>query len=634
MAITYGFYNSLNGDRKYDAEDVSQIFNGVITDGVFSTIGGAMMTVAGTGMQVVVKAGKCWFNGTWTINDAQLPLDIEAADVSLTRIDAVVVEIDKSTSTRANTIKVLKGSPSANPEKPNLTKSELVNQYALAYVTIPGGMTSISASNIDIVVGKTETPFVTAVLQQADITDLFNGWTDEFETWFENIKSQLAGDIATNLQKQIDERVKIADKASNDDVLAGTNDTKWVTPAKLKKLRDDIQLIGDVKFTIRDSLDANWRKADGSMIDLSQYPDYADLITATATPSSGWAKTTTFNSVNPSNTCAHGYYVVQWTVGISETNEDYYALTLSIYDIRTDTTTTKVVEHLMGNGNGSMSNFISVMLTYQNGYWIFVAYDLGGTYTITSNDDLETFSMQVSSVIGPSSDRFRASDANQTYIVFGGWWIDSSDHYRSWYMYANISNPASTITWNIKTTNHGSKYAYPFRGVKLYGNMMEVLCNYTGSTTYIDYEKMYVGASFSHSASGSRYDANVSVKDLFATKTRLYEYLSTGLFSNGTQISLPSGFQYVVGGTSVNDRCKETKDYIYLIGTIDADTVILKIQDATATEHLRVASSIVPRNAFNEINSDTFFMIGNVTNYGAYLPNISIDGCNAFVKVK
>lgn len=204
MAVTYGFYNSLNGDRKYNAEDVSHIFNGIITDGVFSTIGDALMTVAGTGMQVVVKTGKCWFNGTWTMNDSLLPLDIEAADVSLTRIDAVVVEVDTSVATRANNIKIVKGTASANPAKPSMKSEEFVHQYPIAYVTISAGATSITADKISINVGKDKCPFITSVLQQANITDIFNGWEAEFETWFENVKNQLSGDVAANLQRQID----------------------------------------------------------------------------------------------------------------------------------------------------------------------------------------------------------------------------------------------------------------------------------------------------------------------------------------------------------------------------------------------------------------------------------------------
>lgn len=205
MAVTYGFYNSLNKDRVYNAEQMSSIFNGIITDGVFASIGGSLMPIAGTGMQVVVKTGKCWFNSTWTMNDALLPLDVPTADVSLTRIDAVVVEINSAVSTRANTIKVLKGTPSANPAKPALTNTETLHQYALGYITVGAGVTNITADKIEVNVGKTTCPFITSILQQTDITALFNQWDAEFSAWFANVQSQLSGDIAANLQRQIDE---------------------------------------------------------------------------------------------------------------------------------------------------------------------------------------------------------------------------------------------------------------------------------------------------------------------------------------------------------------------------------------------------------------------------------------------
>lgn len=220
MAVTYGFYNSLNKDRMYNAEQMSSIFNGIITDGVFSTIGDALMTVAGTGMQVIVKPGRAWFNSTWTLNDAQLPLDVPAADVSLARIDAVILEVNSAVATRANSIKVLKGTPSANPTKPTLSATETLHQYALAYITVGAGITSITAANIEINVGKTSCPFITSVLQQTDITDLFNQWNAEFTTWFENVQAQLSGDVAANLQRQID-ALKNADNILITDTSAG-----------------------------------------------------------------------------------------------------------------------------------------------------------------------------------------------------------------------------------------------------------------------------------------------------------------------------------------------------------------------------------------------------------------------------
>lgn len=203
MAVTYGFYDSLNHDRLYNAQQMSAIFDGIINDGVFMSVGYQFHTVAGTGMQVIVKSGRAWFDSTWTLNDAEYPLSIDAADVLLTRIDAVVLEVNSEVATRANAIKVVKGTPASTPAKPTLTNTSTIHQHALAYVTVAKNTTAITNSMIEIVVGKTETPYVTAILQTTDITDLYNQWEDYFQTWFDNVRSTLDGDVALNLQNQI-----------------------------------------------------------------------------------------------------------------------------------------------------------------------------------------------------------------------------------------------------------------------------------------------------------------------------------------------------------------------------------------------------------------------------------------------
>ena len=40
MAFTYGFYNALDHDRKYNAEQISRIFDTLLNDGVFSNVEG------------------------------------------------------------------------------------------------------------------------------------------------------------------------------------------------------------------------------------------------------------------------------------------------------------------------------------------------------------------------------------------------------------------------------------------------------------------------------------------------------------------------------------------------------------------------------------------------------------------
>lgn len=215
MSVTFGFYNSLNGDRKYFTREISRLFNALIKDGIFMHIGTHFEVTEGEGMSVNVGIGLAWFNSTWTLNDAPLPISPEESDLLLTRIDALVLEVDESVGSRTNAIKFIKGTPSAQPKKPELTNTADVHQYALAYITIKAGVTSITQSDIENNIGMEDCPFVTGILETIDISSLisqwesqFNDWMNgnetEFDEWFEHIKGQLGTDAAGNLQNQVD----------------------------------------------------------------------------------------------------------------------------------------------------------------------------------------------------------------------------------------------------------------------------------------------------------------------------------------------------------------------------------------------------------------------------------------------
>ena len=53
MSVSSGFFNSLNGDRKYNAAQMSAIFDGLIIDGVFASIGTAFAVKAAGGLTAV-----------------------------------------------------------------------------------------------------------------------------------------------------------------------------------------------------------------------------------------------------------------------------------------------------------------------------------------------------------------------------------------------------------------------------------------------------------------------------------------------------------------------------------------------------------------------------------------------------
>lgn len=227
MSLTCGFYNSIKGDRKYNAIQHSSIFDGIILDGIFMTVGDAMKVTASNpaSMTLLIGEGRAWFNHTWSLNDAPYLITIDAAEAILDRIDAVVLEINANTSARTNTFKIIKGTPASSPSKPTLAKGELLNQYPLAYIRVPKGATSISQSNITNAVGTSECPFVTGPLEGMDIDALIAQWEsqftewskaseEEFNAWFERMKDQLSTDAAGKLQTQIDQKAPISHASS------------------------------------------------------------------------------------------------------------------------------------------------------------------------------------------------------------------------------------------------------------------------------------------------------------------------------------------------------------------------------------------------------------------------------------
>lgn len=220
MSVTCGFFNAVNHDRRYDAKQMSALFDGIINDGVFMNIGDALAVKANPGdeelhnMNVYVKTGRCWFNSTWTHNDAILPITIEDAELVLDRVDTIVLEVNTDDSVRACQFKVIKGTPATAPIAATLENSEYVHQYAFAKVRVNSGATEILQENITNCIGTDACPYITGILETISAEDLLDQWENEFSNWmtnnrsgftnwFNDLKVVLDGDIASHLQNEI-----------------------------------------------------------------------------------------------------------------------------------------------------------------------------------------------------------------------------------------------------------------------------------------------------------------------------------------------------------------------------------------------------------------------------------------------
>lgn len=209
MSVTSGFFNSVNHDRLYDAEQISSMFDGIIYDGIYSGIGDAFIVKPYSDLNstITVGTGRAWFDHTWTKNDTELAITLDDPNVLYDRIDCVVIDVDRRQDVRKNSIKVVKGEVSeSGAVKPTLINEELHKQYPLSYITVKAGSPApISASNMENVIGQSATPLVQAVLDHMDITMFVQQMESEFDEWFEGLKDVVSGDSITNLQQQINE---------------------------------------------------------------------------------------------------------------------------------------------------------------------------------------------------------------------------------------------------------------------------------------------------------------------------------------------------------------------------------------------------------------------------------------------
>lgn len=300
MAITSGFFNSLNGDRKYDATQFSALFNNLITDGVFMNVGSTFEVKASGAAAVTVGVGRAWFNGIWVYNDALYPMAVREAEVVLDRIDAIVIEIDHNEAVRTGTIRWVYGTPSSKPSKPALTTLENVYQYPIAYVYRHAGSTSISQSDIENAVGTSQCPYVTGILKVNSIDNIVAQWESEFSIWFDSLDATLAGDVAANLANQTYDLYKkfnelaqyrsvytdLTDSSgdaildSNGGTIEGSTrfDTQEAGNTIIINNETSIEeshKVGDILTTIRPDLDSKWIKCDGALIPTTY--EYAEL---------------------------------------------------------------------------------------------------------------------------------------------------------------------------------------------------------------------------------------------------------------------------------------------------------------------------------------------------------------------
>jgi len=223
MAIRSFPFNSINGDRKYNATHWAEYFASFIGNGVFPNPSDNLQIVANNDMTVTVKAGIAWIDGYIMINDSDYILNIDPADGILDRKDRVVARWDALD--REIRVEVKKGELSSSPTAPSLQRDADAHELGLADISIAKGSIEIRQANIvDLRLNKNYCGIVHGLIEQVDTTTLFN----QYQSWIEQKKAEFDNDLInyTNA-KQTEFEDWVGDKESDYNTYVSNKQNQW-----------------------------------------------------------------------------------------------------------------------------------------------------------------------------------------------------------------------------------------------------------------------------------------------------------------------------------------------------------------------------------------------------------------------
>lgn len=138
------FFNSVNGDRKYLAEDFAAYFETFLSDGLFLHNADALKVSPYSGRTIRISSGKGYIKGYAYINTSNLDKTLDTAVAN--RIDRIVLRLDM-TNRQAN-IAIKKGTAATTPVAPELIRTADIWELGLADIYLASGTTTITAAMI------------------------------------------------------------------------------------------------------------------------------------------------------------------------------------------------------------------------------------------------------------------------------------------------------------------------------------------------------------------------------------------------------------------------------------------------------------------------------------------------------
>ena len=177
--VKSGFYDAINNDRTYNAEDMNKPYSRLVSDGVFANPTGTpsndFLVEPNSGMSIKVGIGQGIIAHKWFQNDTPIVITVPTNTGLTTRIDSVILQVDNREAARAGSV-VYRVGTSTPPALDSAT-----TEYRLANITIAAGTSTITAAMITDLRGSSECPWVAALIEQPDLSGMWQNFYAAYE---------------------------------------------------------------------------------------------------------------------------------------------------------------------------------------------------------------------------------------------------------------------------------------------------------------------------------------------------------------------------------------------------------------------------------------------------------------------
>lgn len=199
-------------DREYGSAELREVVRAIVGNGIYGDSSTNMQVLASNGMDITVQPGACWILGAYGVVDAAETLTVATNTGTNTRVDKVVARFDLSVDQRSIRLAIIEDNAA-------LTRNDSTYDLQLAKINVRGGATSITQSDItDTRFDKNVCGIVTGAISQINTTTLFEQYQAQFNSFMDNLDTNLSEDAAGNLLLRIEEVREDSETAMTDHV--------------------------------------------------------------------------------------------------------------------------------------------------------------------------------------------------------------------------------------------------------------------------------------------------------------------------------------------------------------------------------------------------------------------------------